>query len=83
MVSEAEDITSKLSEYGTLDEDEIRNIKEAAERRDQQMQTSQGEQQSEQVPAAVVQQEPAADNEDSTEIRKFVVCPKCGEKIWL
>ena len=26
---------------------------------------------------------PAADNEDPTEIRKFVVCPKCGEKIWL
>lgn len=33
MVSEAEDITQKLSEYGTLDEDEIRNIKEATEKR--------------------------------------------------
>lgn len=83
MVSEAEDITSKLSEYGTLDEDEIRSIKEAAEKRDQQMQASQGEQQSEQAQATVVQQEPAEDNEDPTEIRKFVVCPKCGEKIWL
>ena len=83
MVSEAEDITSKLSEYGILDEDEIRSIKEAAGKRDRQMQASQGEQQSEQASDAVVQQKPAADNEDPTEIRKFVVCPKCGEKIWL
>ncbi len=83
MVSEAEDITSRLSEYGTLDEDEIRSIKEAAERRNQKMQDGQREQQAEQAPAAVVQQEPAADNEDPTETRKFVVCPKCGEKIWL
>ncbi len=83
MVSEAEDITSKLSEYGTLDEGEIRSIKEAAERKDQQMHTGQREQQMEQAPATAAQQEPTADNEDSTEIRKFAVCPKCGEKIWL
>ena len=83
MVSEAEDITSKLSEYGTLNEDEIRSIKEAAEKRNQQMQPNQREQQAEQEPAEIVQQEPAADNEDPTEIRKFVICPKCGEKIWL
>ena len=83
MVSEAEDITGKLSEYGTLDEEEIRSIKETAEKREQQMQASQGEQQAEQASAAIMQEEPAADNEDPTEIRKFVVCPKCGEKIWL
>ncbi len=83
MVSEAEDITDKLSEYGTLDEDEIQSIKEAAERRNQQMQAGQGDQQMEQAPATIMQQEPTADNEDSTEIRKFAVCPKCGEKIWL
>ncbi len=86
MVSEAEDITSKLSEYGTLDEDEIRSIKEAAEKRERQMQRiepDQGEQKIEQAPVSIVQQEPAADNEEATEIRKFVVCPKCGEKIWL
>lgn len=86
MVSEAEDITGKLSEYGTLDEEEIRSIKEASEKREQQMQNTergQGEPQTDQAPAAEAQQEPTADNEDPTEIRKFVVCPKCGEKIWL
>lgn len=86
MVSEAEDVTSKLSEYGTLDQNEIRSIKEAGEKREQQMQNmeaSQGEQEVEQAPVAIVQQAQTADNEDPIEIRKFVVCPKCGEEIWL
>lgn len=86
IVSEAEDITGKLSEYGTLDEEEIRSIKEAAEKREQQMQrmeSNREELQADQVPAAVVLPEPEEDNEESTEIRKFVVCTKCGEKIWL
>ena len=38
MVSEAEDITDKLSEYGTLDDEEIQSIKENAERKEQQIQ---------------------------------------------
>jgi ParB-like chromosome segregation protein Spo0J len=85
MVSEAEDITDKLSEYGTLDEEEIQSIKDNAERKEQkiqQMETDQGEQAQPPV-AAPVQQEVPADDEDTTEIRKFVICPKCGEKIWL
>lgn len=87
MVSEAEDITDKLSEYGTLDDEEIQSIKENAERKEQQiqrMETEQGAQkQSEQEPVAPVQQVPAADDKETTEVRKFVICPKCGEKIWL
>lgn len=85
MVSEAEDITDKLSEYGTLDEEEIQSIKDNAERKEQkiqQMETDQGEQAQPPV-AAPVQQEVPADDEDTTEIRKFVICPNCGEKIWL
>lgn len=87
MVSEAEDITDKLSEYGTLDDEEIQSIKGNAERKEQQIQRMETEQrvqkQSEQEPAAPVQQIPAADDEETTEVRKFVICPKCGEKIWL
>ncbi len=86
MVSEAEDVTEKLSEYGTLDEEEIRSIRENAEKKEQQMQrmgSGQGERQAEQETAVAVQQEPASDDGDPTGIRKFVVCPKCGEKIWL
>ncbi len=82
MVSEAEDVTEKLSEYGTLDEEEIRSIRENAEKKEQQMQRLESGQ-AEQETAVAVQREPASDNGDPTEIRKFVVCPKCGEKIWL
>ncbi|MDE7274241.1 MAG: ParB/Srx family N-terminal domain-containing protein [Lachnospiraceae bacterium] len=86
MVSEAEDITDKLSEYGTLDEEEIRSIKENGEKKEQQIQWMDSEQedgQKEQMPAVPIQQEPAGDDGDTAEIKKFVICPNCGEKIWL
>ncbi len=86
MVSEAEDITDKLSEYGTLDEEEIRNIKENGEKKEQQiqrMESEQGDGQTEQAPAVPIQQEPEGDDGDTAEIKKFVICPNCGEKIWL
>ncbi len=83
MVSEAEDITGKLSEYGTLDEDEIRSIRENSEKREQKAQQAEaGGTSPEQQPAPIQQEEPA-DNDGTTEIRKFVICQKCGEKIWL
>lgn len=82
MVSEAEDITDKLSEYGTLDEEKIQSIRENAEKKEQKIQRMEMDQ-GEQAPAAPIQQEPPADDEEPTEIRKFVICPKCGEKIWL
>lgn len=86
MVSEAEDITDKLSEYGTLDEEEIRSIKENGEKKEQQIQRMKSEQedgQTEWAPAVPIQQEPTGDDGDTAEIRKFVICPNCGEKIWL
>ena len=78
MVSEAEDVTEKLSEYGTLDDEEIQSIKESGERKEQQIQKAEAEQ-----PIAQPQQEMPEDSEDTTEVKKFVICPKCGEKIWL
>ena len=78
MVSEAEDVTEKLSEYGTLDDEEIQSIKESGERKEQQIQKVEAEQ-----PITQPQQEMSEDSEDTTEVKKFVICPKCGEKIWL
>lgn len=83
MVSEAEEITSKLSEYGTLNEEEIRNIKENAEKKEQQPQPTEPAQGETQPDRAEVQQEAAAGDGETTEIKKFVICPNCGEKIWL
>lgn len=82
MVSEAEEITDKLSEYGTLDEDEIQSIRKNAEKKEQKIQRMEVDQE-EQAPVAPIQQEPPADDEETTEIKKIVICPKCGEKIWL
>lgn len=81
MVSEAEDITEKISEYGTLDDEEIQNIKGNAVRNEQKMQQAK-EEQKKQEEVAPVQEEPQTDDE-TADIKKFVICPKCGEKIWL
>lgn len=84
MVSEAEDVTEKLSEYGTLDDEEIQSIKESGERKEQQIQKAEAEQATPAPqPTAQPQQEMPEDSEDTTEVKKFVICPKCGEKIWL
>lgn len=84
MVSEAEDVTEKLSEYGTLDDEEIQSIKESGERKEQQIQKAGAEQATPAPqPIAQPQQEMPEDSEDTTEVKKFVICPKCGEKIWL
>ena len=83
MVSEAEDITDKLSEYGTLDDEEIQSIKENAERKEQRIQRIQTVQEPEPQSAVPLQQDPEGGNEETTEVRKFVTCPNCGEKIWL
>lgn len=84
MVSEAEDVTEKLSEYGTLDDEEIQSIKESGERKEQQIQKAEAEQAiAAPQPIAQPQQEMPEDSEDTTEVKKFVICPKCGEKIWL
>lgn len=83
MVSEAEDITDKLCEYGTLDDEEIQSIRENAERKEQQMQRIEDRQESVLQSEQPSQQTSGEDNEKTTEVRKFVICPKCGEKIWL
>lgn len=83
MVSEAEDITDKLSEYGTLDEEEIQSIKENAERKEQQIQKIESGQESVPQSAVPSQQDSEGGSEETTEVRKFVICPNCGEKIWL
>ena len=88
MVSEAEDITEKISEYGTLDDEEIKEIKERNARQAMEPpkpvfdSTNNANQQAAPV---VTASEPIQEEQDeqTADIRKFVICPKCGEKIWL
>lgn len=82
LTATAEEVTDKLMEYGTIDEDKIAQIKARGERKEAMMQR------------AEVSPPPAASNHDygeadlesgesMVEVRKSAVCPKCGERIWL
>lgn len=93
MVAEAEEVTDKIMEYGSVDDSEIESLKAAKARKEALMEKAGQEQEATALaqPVAVPQPVPApsnlppADEEDTepTEIRKFVICPNCGEKIWL
>lgn len=82
IVAQGEEITEKLMEYGTIDESQISNIKARGERKDALLQKLK-----EQTPSAAIEHSGAAaggnHQEESAEVRKYVICPKCGERIWL
>jgi len=77
MVSEASEVTEKLQEYGTLDEGEIEEIKAARERKEQYMAAEPKEE------AAEEPDHEESAGEEREPVRQYVVCPHCGEKIWL
>lgn len=90
MVSDAEDITEKLSEYGTLDEAEINSIKERTERREAAQEpkapaSGSNEAEMPQNQTVITTSEQIREEEDgeTAEVKKYILCPKCGEKIWL
>lgn len=92
MVADADEVTEKISEYGTLDESEIQKIKEANEKREQKAAAAEI---SDNNSENSLENPNTSDNQSSerqnttetepeiTETRKFVICPNCGEKIWL
>lgn len=79
MVSQASEVTEKLREYGTLDDEEIGEIRAARERKEQYMAAESEEPADEPEDAAVAI--PAA--EEREPVRQYVICPHCGEKVWL
>ncbi len=81
MVSQAGEVTEKLQEYGTLDEDEIEEIKAARERKDLYMSAEPEETGEDEEQEDAAEDTPAA--EEREPVRQYVVCPHCGEKIWL
>lgn len=79
MVSQASEVTEKLQEYGTLDDEEIGEIRVARERKEQYMAAESEEPADEPEDAAVAT--PAV--EEREPVRQHVICPHCGEKVWL
>lgn len=86
MVAQAGEVTETLKEYGTLDADEIEEIKAARERKDLYMTAGldggeeDGGEDDPEAPASG-SDTPAA--EEREPVRQYVICPHCGEKIWL
>ena len=87
MVADADEVTEKIAEYGTLDDEEIQSIRENSEKhRD---------------PLSVLRSSPMSEHPDFSEESpeqmssvtfktekeeknlSYVICPKCGEQIWL
>ena len=86
MVADADEITEKISEYGTLDEEEVRKIKEANEKREQAEATDNGADQETDLPLQAPERQRGGDagaGQEPAETGRFVICPKCGERIWL
>ena len=92
MVADADEVTEKISEYGTLDESEIQKIKEANEKREQKAAAAEisdnNSEKCSDFPNTSDNQSSERQNTtetepEITETRKFVICPNCGEKIWL
>ena len=86
MVADADEVTEKISEYGALDESEIQKIKEqkaaAAEISDNNSENS-SENPNTSDNQSSERQNTTETEPEITETRKFVICPNCGEKIWL
>lgn len=77
MVMEADEAADTLSEYGTIDEERIEEIRDARERAEAREEAA-ARNAEEYVP-------PAAETQPREEgpARRFILCPKCGERIWL
>jgi ParB-like chromosome segregation protein Spo0J len=69
MVAEAEEVTAKICEYGSLDKEEIENIRENGK---------ENISPAEQSPPDGEHRE--SEGGETADTRKFVVCPECGAK---
>lgn len=96
MVAEAEDVTEKIMEYGTVDDAEIEAMKAARAKKEALIEKASTPDEPVQItsaapPAPIVHTEPVTtrnseDEEEDPEpvdIRRFIICPRCGEKVWL
>lgn len=77
MVMEADEAADALSEYGTIEPERVETIKETREKYEAQNDAA-AQKAEEIMPVATsdthTAEEPA---------RRFILCPKCGERIWL
>lgn len=91
IVSEAEQVTEKVSEYGKLNDTEIQSMQNSRQRNELPNAGNQDTKQSSDsgLNSSQTKSNDGLDNTDCTasqsiiENEKYTICPKCGEKIWL
>lgn len=74
MVMEADEATQALLEYGTIKPEQAQAIQQTREKYQAQEEAA-AEKAEEVAPAQLESQEEAAG--------RYILCPKCGERIWL
>lgn len=84
MVADAEEVTEAISSYGKLDDSEIEEIRTIGEKQEEKSQKV-AERREEPSGSERIPEEPVTTvpDENRQEVGKYVICPKCGEKIWL
>ena len=84
MFADADELTEQISNYGTLDQSEIDTIREQT-RREEERETASPQPVAQHAPAqnTEAQETAPADDPERAETGRFVICPKCGERIWL
>lgn len=91
MVADAEEVTETIMGYGKLDEEEIKQIRDIGEKQEAKAERVHLEPKAPEN-GSMAEKKPVesvdriiGDNMggERTDVQKFVICPKCGEKIWL
>lgn len=82
MVAQAEDVTAKICEYGSLDTLEIERIQSRGQK-EEFINAANVASVNSPSSSSEHQAGPIVKAETTSQESAFVVCPKCGEKIWL
>ena len=77
MVMEADEASAALGEYGTIDPDRVEEIRETGQRYEAR-EAAAAQRAEECAPQATGSQ-----SQQAEQTNRFVLCPKCGERIWL
>lgn len=80
MVEDADEVTERISEYGNLEPEDLQQIQANGERKEQKISAAV---EIGTAPDRSPEQSDLAVDESEAEARKCVICPKCGERIWL
>ena len=83
MVSDAEEVTEKICEYGMLDDEEIKQAKQLEARQKAAYGNSVSSESKPVLAEGKEILEPQANEEVAESEGNFVICPDCGREIWL